>query len=628
MQSIHRTLLGSVCVLSLLAACDFGAVSSTSNGSSTLQVSGSGNAVGSGGGSGGAVGVSTGGNPTPPGVSVNATPSVAGTVSVAAGAAQTITVAFTSADGRPIPGLALSNTKLPADWSAQTNFTCAATGSGSNCVLTLTYAPTAPETGTLSIGYTYAGDQSAPPGLSLSIPYAETVSNNIVATPAPIGQINAAAGTGAQAVSVSFTTDDGNAATGLTILSDLSSLPSGWSTTTPGFSCAVITNGSGCQLVLNYMPKTPGSGTLTLNYGYVDGSGAARTAAINIPYSTTANGNVVATVAPAGQVNAIQNAGAQAVMVTFTTDNAQTASSFSVLSPLTSLPPGWRSATRAFTCGAVNTGHGCQLTLNYAPTSLTRGTVMLDYGYMSPAGTFTTGSVNIPYAATTNDNVVATAAPSGQIAAVVGQPGVTLVVTFTTDDARTATALQLSSDLAALPAGWASTDSAFSCASVAGGTTCQLPLTYTPNAAANGTLTLRYTYQNNAGQAKSGSVNIPFLATTDDTVIGTPSASPLAVLTGSLTPVTVSFATDDGNPASALAVTSGLGALPAGWSSADDTFTCATVSAGSTCQLALSYQPTTPDSGTVLLAFTYTNDSGVSKSGTISLPYTATAPGP
>ncbi len=362
MQSIHRTLLASVCVLILLAGCDFGASSSTSYGSSTLRASGSVGA-GSTGGGGGTIGVSTGSNPTPPGDSVDATASIAGMVSVASGAAQTITVAFTSADGRPIAGLALSNTKLPADWSAQPNFTCATTGSGSNCVLTLTYAPAAPETGTLRIGYTYAGDQSAPPGLSLDIPYAATLSNNIVATPAPIGQINAVAGTGARAVSVNFTTDDGNTATALTMLSNLSALPAGWGTTTPSFTCAVITSGSGCQLVLNYAPKTPASGTLTLNYGYVDGSGAARTAAINIPYSTTANGSVVATVSPTGQVNAVQTSGTQAVTVTFTTDDGQTASNFSLLSAPASLPPGWSSATHAFTCGAVNTGHGCQLAL-------------------------------------------------------------------------------------------------------------------------------------------------------------------------------------------------------------------------------------------------------------------------
>ncbi len=89
----------------------------------------------------------------------------------------------------------------------------------------------------------------------------------------------------------------------------------------------------------------------------------------------------------------------------------------------------------------MSTGNTCQLALTYAPTALTSGTVTLDYGYTSPAGAFTTGSLNIPYAATTNDNIVATAAPSGQIDAIVGEVNPNLTVTFTTDDARPVTAL-------------------------------------------------------------------------------------------------------------------------------------------------------------------------------------------
>ena len=624
MPSMQWILRGGVCTLSLLAGCNFDGASSTSSGSENLIASASGATVDGGGSSGPAIGLSVGGGSTPPPDSVNATPSVAGTVSVVAGASQTITVAFTSADGRPISGLALSNTTLPPDWSGTSDFSCTVTGSGNNCVLTLTYAPTVIETGTLNIGYVYVGDQIPPPGASVSIPYAGTASDNIVATPAPIGQINAAIGTGTQSVSVNFTTDDGNAATNLTMSSALSSLPAGWSTTTPGFSCAIVSNGSGCQLVLNYAPKAAGSGTLTLSYGYTDYSGLARTGAINLPYSTTISGNVVATVSPAGQIDAVQKGGTQVVTITFTTDDGQSARDLVLLSPQSSLPADWSGSVSGFTCGAVSTGNGCQLALTYAPSALTAGTVQLDYGYMSPAGAFTTGSLNIPYAATTNDNVVATAAPSGQIDAIVGELSPDVLVTFTTDDARTATALQLTSDLAALPAGWTSTDSSFSCAGVAAGTTCQLPLSYAPTAADSGTMTLRYTYQDNAGQLKSGSLNIPYRATTDDTVLGTPTPAALTVMTGTSTMLTITFATDDGNPASALSVTSGLAALPAGWSSAANTFACSSVSAGVSCQLALTYMPTNPDSGTLALGFTYTNDSGSVKSGTVSIAYTAT----
>jgi hypothetical protein len=277
-----------------------------------------------------------------------------------------------------------------------------------------------------------------------------------------------------------------------------------------------------------------------------------------------------------------------------------------------------------FSCSSVSTGNGCQLHLKYAPATLAGGTLTLTYAYDDDVGTQHSGTMNLEYAATTNDNGVATPSPSGQINAVVGMGSQSLAVTFTTDDGRPATALQLTSDLTALPAGWSSLDNSFACSGLSSGNGCQLKLTYAPDAAGTGTLVLRYSYLNNAGEAKTGSVSIPYRATTDNTVIGTPNQNSLAVAVGSSTPVTVTFTTDDGNPASALSVTSGLTSLPAGWSSPSTGFSCASVSVGSGCQLALRFAPASPASGTLTLGFSYTNNSGIVKSGTVTLAYTAT----
>jgi hypothetical protein len=155
-----------------------------------------------------------------------------------------------------------------------------------------------------------------------------------------------------------------------------------------------------------------------------------------------------------------------------------------------------------------------------------------------------------------------------------------------------------------------------------------LPLTFTPAVAANGSLTLAYKYNNNAGEAKTGTVNIPYVATTNNTVDATASQNSLSVLTGSTTPVNITFMTDDGNPASALTVTAGLNPLPAGWSSGSSTFTCPSITTGTGCQVSLSYAPTAAASGTLTLAFSYTNNSGTSKTGSIAIPYAATVPPP
>lgn len=626
MPSAHRVLLPCLVSLSLLAACKEGGVSGSDSGPSSVsstqpaEPGGGTSATSSGGGFSGAAGGRNGTKDT-----VVATPSVPGAVSVTAGASQTLSVTFTSSDGLPMSGLAISSTTLPADWSGTENYNCTLIGQGSSCVLNLTYAPKAVENGSLAITYIYINNAGQPitPGGTVTIPYAATAANNIAAASAPTGQIIAAPGSGSQSVSVNFTTDDGNAATHLAVTTDLSSLPSGWSSTAADFSCAIISTGNGCELVLKYAPTTAATGTLALSYTYTDDTGAARTGTLNIPYSTTTDGTVVATTTPAGQVNAVEKTGSQAVTVTFTTDDGKAASNLLVLSSLTALPAGWTSASDKLSCGSASAGNGCQLTLTYAPSALASGTLSLNYSYLDAGGTYNVGSFNVAYAATTNDNVVGTAAPSGQVNAVVGSDSPTVTVTFATDDGRPATALTLTTSLTSLPAGWSSTAGTFTCSGVNGGTGCQLPLTFTPSAAASGTLALAYEYNNDAGEAQTGSVNIPYKATTNNTVDATSTPGTVSVPTSSTTPVNITFVTDDGNPASNLTVTSDLTALPAGWSSAASSLSCPSVSTGTGCQLSLSYAPTAVASGTLTLAYSYTNNSGIVKTGTVALAYTA-----
>lgn len=623
MPSAPKTLILWLLPLLTLSGCDFNDTGSSSGPPGTTSSTGSGSDGGGGGGMPGYV--NGGGGLAGTQDTVIATPSVAGPLSVTTGANQTVSVTFTSSDQRPMTGLAVSGTTLPSAWTGLDHYSCTLIGAGRSCVLTLSYAPTAADSGTLTVNYIYIDNANEPkaPGGSVTIPYASTSANNVAAVVSPTGQVSAVPHSGNQSVSINFTTDDGNAATALTLTSNLTALPDGWSSAATAFSCAIVSSGSGCQLLLGYAPTAAASGILTLNYSYTDDSGAPKTGALNIPYSTTTDGNVVASVAPTGQVNAVEKTGSQAVTVNFTTDDGKPATELFLLTDPKSLPAGWSGQPTRFSCASVSTGNGCQLPLNYAPAAAGRGTLSLNYGYLDAAGTFNVGTVNVAYAATTNDNVVGTASPSGQINAIVGSGSQPVAVTFTTDDGRPATALQLTSSLATLPAGWSSSDSTFTCSGLSSGSGCQLPLMYTPTAAASGSLTLTYSYVNNAGEPKTGSLNVPYRATTDDNVVGTPSQSPLAVLVGSNTTVNVTFTTDDGNPASALVVTSDLSSLPSGWSSAATSFSCSSMSVGTGCQLALAYAPTTTATGTLTLGFSYLNNSGITKSGTVAIPYTA-----
>lgn len=626
MYPAQRVLLLSLLSLTYLSGCD-----STDSGSSTgvytAATTGSTGTSGGGGSTGPAGFSGAGGGTTGSKDTVVTIPSVPGTISVTAGASQTVSVTFTSSDGLPIHGLEISSTTLPANWSGTDGYGCTLVGNGSSCVLNLTYSPTATESGTVAVNYIYinnAGQQKTPGG-TVTIPYTATTANNIEAASSPIGQVTAALNGGAQPVNVNFTTDDGNAATNLTLTTDLSSLPAGWHSTASAFSCAIVSTGNGCQLGLSFAPTATATGMVVLDYSYTDDSGTARTGTLNIPYSTATNGTIAATVSPAGQVNAVENAGNQTVTVTFATDDGKTATRLMLLTDLGKLPAGWTAGTSQLTCGSVSSGNGCQLTLSYAPAALASGTLSLNYSYMNAGGTYSIGSLNIPYAATTNDNVVGTAAPTGAIAAIANETTPTVSVTFVTDDGRPATALTVTTDLATLPDGWSSGTSPFTCSGVNGGTSCALALTFAPQAAANGTLMLAYSYNNDAGKAKTGTVSIPYKATTDNTVMGTASPTPVNVNTGTTTPVTVTFVTSDGNPASGFSIDpAALSSLQAGWTAGSSTLNCATVTTGTSCQLTLSYAPTAVDSGSISLGYSYTNNSGIAKTGSVVFTYNAT----
>jgi hypothetical protein len=264
------------------------------------------------------------------------------------------------------------------------------------------------------------------------------------------------------------------------------------------------------------------------------------------------------------------------------------------------------------------------LNISYHPAAPGSGTVTIDYSYSNNAGTAKTGTVTLGYAATSNDNVVATHSPAGQVAAITGSTEA-VSVTFTTDDGAKATDLSITAGLDSLPAGW-SGPASFTCASVSTGSACMLNLTFQPTSATSGTLQLNYSYDANSGSAKTGSVSIPYTVTTNNNLVVTqsPSGSISAVVNSGSVPVTLTFTTDDGNPATAISITSGLGALPSGWSG-PASFSCASASTGNGCQLSLTYAPTVNGSGTVALGYSYVDDAGTAKTGTANIAYASIA---
>ncbi len=564
--------------------------------------------------------------------SVTDTIAVSPTVSVAAvvgGGRQTVSLSFNSTGTATLTNLTVTNglSPMPAGWSGPASFTCATVATGSGCLLNLAYAPTAVGSGTITIGYSYTDGAGAAQTGKVEVNYTGTTNNNVVGTASPAGQIIATVGQGSQAVNVTFTTDDGNPASALTLTTNFASLPSGWSSTAKSFTCTTVSTGNGCQLPLTYAPPALASGTLTLGYSYKDNSGDTKTGTVVIAYVGTKSDNVVGTVAPSGQVVSIIGTGAQAVTVTFTTDDGNTATALTLTSSLAGLPAGWSSTVSGLTCARVSTGNGCQLPLGFAPQTVTSGTVALTYTYIDVGGHAKTGSVNIPYAGTIHDNVVGTAAPSGQVAVLAPNGTQAVQITFDTDDGNLASGFSVTSNLNSLPSGWTSSAHSFTCVQVSSGSTCQLSLTYAPTVVGSGTLAIQYAYTDNAGTAKTGAVSIPYSATVHDNVVSAvlPSGQISGAIGDAGHAVSITFTTDDGNPATALSLTSSLSALPLGWSSGVGTFTCNTISTGTGCQLGLTFTPTATATGTLSLGYGYTDNAGTAKTGTVNIAYVSTS---
>ncbi len=440
---------------------------------------------------------------------VVATSSPAGQIAVVTGGRNTVGITFTTDDGKSATGLSVTAglSPLPAGWTGPTSFMCTTVSTGSGCLLNLTYAPSNIANGTLTLSYAYRNNAGTAKTGSISIPYVSKSQNHVIATTTPAGQIVAVLG-GSQAVTVNFTTDDSNPATNLAVTpATLTALPAGW-TGPATFTCATLSTGNGCQLSLTYTPTVTGSGTVSLNFGYTNNSGVAMTGSLNIAYVATADNTVIGTPSPSGTITAVVGQGSQTVTVTFNSNDGNPATNVAITGGLGTLPAGW-SGPATLTCASVNTGNSCQLTLTYTPLAAASGTLQLNYGYNANSGTAKTGSVMIPYTATTNNNLVVTQSPSGSISAVVNSGSVPVTLTFTTDDGNPATAITITSGLGTLPAGWTA-PATFTCATASTGTGCQLTLTYAPTVNGNGNIALGYSYNDDAGIAKTGTANIAY----------------------------------------------------------------------------------------------------------------------
>jgi hypothetical protein len=337
---------------------------------------------------------------------------------------------------------------------------------------------------------------------------------------------------------------------------------------------------------------------------------------------TAPTASTVSTAVTANTLSNVPLNSSTPVTVAFGVPDGGSATALTVTTGLSSLPSGWSVASPSFSCASVSAANPCDLALTYDPgTAGASGTLSLGFTYLDGQGKQQQGSVGIAYSSAAANSVTTSVTPSGPVQGVVGLTN-TVSVTFVSGDSTADSNLTLVTDPGSLPSGWSLQGSAPSCATVTGAGGCQLQLAYAPTAAAAaGTLTLEFSYTDDAGAGRAGSVAIAYSAVLPAAV--TAAATPVsadATFIGSTASVSVAFSATGGT-ATNLEITS---ALPTGWTLAGGMLPCAEVGGGTTCQATLNYAPVAAISAsTLVLQYAYTDNFGESRTGQLSIPYSA-----
>lgn len=162
-------------------------------------------------------------------------------------------------------------------------------------------------------------------------------------------------------------------------------------------------------------------------------------------------------------------------------------------------------------------------------------------------------------------------------------------------------------NLSSLPSEWSS--NSFSCNNLDATHKCILTLQYSPTAASNGKLNLKYSYTTANNTRHLSYINLDYVATEANNINAVVPAI-IETSFNSSKSVVIPFVSDNSYTVTNLQVTQGLANLASdspSWS-APATFSCNNVANGQ-CVLNLTYTPTVSnESGSLLLKYNYVND--------------------
>jgi len=332
------------------------------------------------------------------------------------------------------------------------------------------------------------------------------VAANAVSVSTPVdGEILAYVGV-PSTISLVFRASEGSAS-GLVL--SLPAIPD-WRAANDTLHCADVDTAGTCQLQLIYTPTAPAaSSSVRLAYVYIDSTGASRAGATTLVYRVLPANTIISSRQPAGALGGIVGRSA-AVTLDFATSDGEPAASLRVSSSLTALPAGWNSDRKEFACASVGRGLPCRLMLSYSPMAPAGASGFdLAYSYLDSSGASRSGTARLDYSAIVPGSVTASLDASGPLLA---KPGARKEVTvrFVAANGGSASALRLDAD-PGNASGWSIKPGWQGCATVQGSDSCSLTLVFAPTLVFGPrTLSLPYTYLDNIGETRSGSVEIDY----------------------------------------------------------------------------------------------------------------------
>lgn len=333
-------------------------------------------------------------------------PSVIGT----SGTTQVVPITFKTSGATPVTSVTLSG-NLPAGWTTLSGASTVSavasqvSSAGTNTfVLDLLYSPSASTSGLQTFALTATGNNGVSGGTTsaVNISYGSTSANssNVLYASSSLGNVGSTAA-GQQQIQISFFTDTGQLATGVTLnSSDVATLSAQGITISPSpLVCQGVTSVP-CTATLQYDSSANPyfTGAASLRYSYYDQNSVSKDGAAFFYFSPAVQTQVMANVSTGFPVKGIFDVTAPGTNATTMAIGFATNQGIGSLENVSAtLPGGWSLSSAPTLPCSIGTTPACVVTYTYQPTALTSQTSFnFNYTYSLDGTAATRVSTSLP----------------------------------------------------------------------------------------------------------------------------------------------------------------------------------------------------------------------------------------